>query len=73
MEQPRVHVSILQMLNPYSKTIKKCHYKCQIALKVASCSGRVACKECGAYGMLHDMRGVKPTSGHGGSLRGRPW
>ena len=62
MERPRIHVKISQELNPYCKVIKKCHYKCVLELGVASRTSeegvRVACKECGAYGMLHDMPAV---------------
>jgi hypothetical protein len=62
--------------------IKRCHDKCLLSLQVTACTtqegARIACKECGAYGMLHDIgrahmgkcweRGYDPAY-----HRGRAW
>ena len=76
MVRPRIRLSITQQLNPYCKTIKKCHYKCDVALQVASTTtqegARVACKECGAYGMLDDI-GRAYHARITPHTRGRPW
>ena len=79
MIRPRVCVRISHKGLSSHANFKKTHSRelaedyCLVALRIASCTteegARVACKECGAFGMLNDMGRARATPG----TRGRPW